>query len=81
VIEVGTSTRRQISGSVCRSSMSTVAISLKLSDAAFCLAGLMLPIWQAHASNSREQLIRTVDVVIVHTGQHVGQPGRGDRYC
>jgi hypothetical protein len=34
VIEVGASTRRQIKGSVCRSSMRTVAISLKLSDAA-----------------------------------------------
>jgi hypothetical protein len=33
VIEVGTSTSRQISGSVCCNSMRTLAISLKLSDA------------------------------------------------
>src|SRR5438552_1152131 len=34
--------------------MRTVPISLKLSDAAFCLIGLiMLPVWQPGPSNSR----------------------------
>ena len=53
VIEVGTSTWRQISGSVCRNSIRTVAISLTLSDAVFILAGLMRSVWQPGSASSR----------------------------
>ena len=53
MIEVGTSTWRQISGSVCRNSIRTVAISLTLSDAVFILAGLMRSVWQPGTGSSR----------------------------
>src|ERR1700733_9617203 len=53
VIEVGTSTWRQITGSLSRNSMRTVAISLKLSNAALRPAGLMRPVWQSRSSSSR----------------------------
>src|ERR1700722_5687521 len=53
VIEVGTSTWRQITWSLSRNSMRTVAISLKLSNAALRPAGLMRPVWQSRSSSSR----------------------------
>jgi hypothetical protein len=53
VIEVGTSTWRQISGSVCRNSIRTVAISLTLSDPVFILAGLMRLVWRPGTGSSR----------------------------
>src|SRR5712691_6179294 len=53
VIDVGTSTWRQIKGSLSRSSMRTVAIWLKLSKAALLAAGLMPPVWQPRPSSSR----------------------------
>ena len=75
VIEVGTSTWRQIKGSVSRSSMRTVAISLKLSDAAFCLTGLIMPpVWQAASSSSRAAADRGCGCVIIDAREHVGEP-------
>jgi hypothetical protein len=63
VIEVGTSTWRQISGSVCRNSIRTVAISLTLSDPVFILAGLMRLVW----------LPALVDIVGAYGARHSGK--------
>jgi hypothetical protein len=63
VIEVGTSTSRQINGSVSRNSILTVQIWLKLSTADMSLAGtvppllmitLMRPVWQPNRCYYRE---------------------------
>jgi hypothetical protein len=57
--------------------MRTVAISLKLSDTAFCLGGLIMPpVWQARSSNSRVAAESSPWIgVIVDAGQHIGEPG------
>src|SRR2546423_2993525 len=73
VIEVGTSTWRQITGSVSWSSMRTVAISLKLLDRfswlgscrQFVRSGLPIP---------GDKLIEVLDIVIVDAGEHVSEP-------
>src|ERR1700731_1161085 len=52
VMEVGTSTWRQITGSVSCSSMRRVAISLKLLDPVFFLGELTPPVSQIGYSNS-----------------------------
>ena len=70
MIEVGTSTWRQINGSVCRSSIQTVAISFTLCDAVFTLASLMLPVWQVEPGNSRPGAFEVVDIRMVEARQH-----------
>src|SRR6266851_5192442 len=55
VTDVGTSTSRQIRGSVSLSSMRTVAISLKLLVAGILASAVMPPILQPDGSNSRAE--------------------------
>src|SRR5882757_9316053 len=74
VIEVGASTWRQITGSVSRSSIRTVAISLKLSNAALLLGGLMPLVWQASPSSSRAG-VEFRGWMIGDAAEHGGEPG------
>lgn len=65
MIDVGTSTWRQISGSVCRNSIRTVAISLMLSDAVFVLAGLIpSSLCSAARPIPEYELVRLVDYCV-----------------
>jgi hypothetical protein len=71
---IGTSTRGQIKGSVCGSSMRTLAISLERSDAALCFL-VMPPVRQARSANSRAAADQ--DGVIVDAGRRITKPGVG----
>ena len=81
MIEVGTSTWRQISGSVCRNSIRTVAISLTLSDAVFVLAGLMRSVWRPGSGGSRVGAGRVVDIVRSLSGALLGEVQKMPSCC